>query len=306
MNTKLFGQYLLERGVVDREQLLQALQEQQAADANMGDLAVAIGLLAVGDLHAIRLEQLRKDESFERAAQSLGLLTPSQCLELKDRQRSRKVLLSQILLSRGYADFDQLILAEYDYNQASIARSRELENLLARANYGEVASVAVSVLERVYPRLLGDTLRIQNATPEHPIQKGARAWTQQLVADSMVHVMGLQMDEASAVRIAEVVLGGALEGFDELAEDAVSEFLNIVLGHVCGNLNSTPGGVQTLPPRVMSGLELLRDYRDVIVLRCDSGDVQFHFVFGSGVETRSRFTRSYSPSLRLEGVLSGA
>ncbi len=283
MNTKLFTQYLLERGLIDREQMLEVIEVGRSMNAGVDDIAVAIGLLTPADVHSIRWEQLQRDQPFERIAISLGLLTPSQLNTLTNRQRSRKILASQILLARGYVDFDDLMLAEYEYKQESIARSHELETLMAGADYGQVARITVSVLDRIYVRMMGTSLRIQDATTERPIEAQERLWTQEFSAGRASHEISLQMHESSALMIAEVVLGAQRPRFDDLVEDSVSEFLNIVSGHVCGNLEHS-GRVQAKPPRVTFGGELLNRHPDAIVLRCDSGDVRFCFAFSSQAE----------------------
>lgn len=285
MNTKLFAQYLLERGLIDREQMLEVIEEQQAVNAGAGEMAVTMGLLTPDDLQVIRAEQLRNDEPFGRTALSLDLLTQKQLDRLKAHERSkRKMLLSEILVARGYVDPDRLMATEQEFEQEDMIQSGKLEKLLAHADHGDVAAVALSVLERLYRRVMGDSLRIQDAPTRPPIDGNERLWTQQIQADGAVHVMALQMHESSALKISDVVLGAKVLRLDALAEDAISEFLNIVVGHVCGRLNQRFEGVQAAnsPPRLTCGAELMRDYPDAIVLRCDSGDVRFHFAFGSG------------------------
>ena len=288
MNTKLFAQYLLERGLIDRDQMLEVIEEQRAVNAGTGDLAVTIGLLTEEDLQAIRAEQLRNDEPFGRTALSLGLLTQKQLDRLKSHQRSsKKMLLSEILVARGYVDPDRLMATEQEFEKEDVVQSGKLEKLLAGAEHGEVVTVALSVLERLYRRVMGDSLRIQDAPTNPPLDGNERLWTQRIHADGASHVMALQMHESSALKISDVVLGAKILRLDALAEDAISEFLNIVVGHVCGRLNQRFDGVQAAntPPRLTCGAELMRDYPDAIVVRCDSGDVRFHFAVGSGLQS---------------------
>lgn len=82
MSTKLFGQFLLGKGYVTREQLLHGLAEQRAVTGTMGDLAVAVGMINMEQLEAIHRRRESAGEPFSMAAVHLAYPTEPQIAQL--------------------------------------------------------------------------------------------------------------------------------------------------------------------------------------------------------------------------------
>ena len=235
MNTKSFGQFLHERGLIDGRQLLDVLEQQGRGDA------VAV---AVEDMDA-----------------------PA---------AGRRALMSRLLIEGGHERQRDLAVAELEYAEQSMVRSLQLKLTLEHARSSRIAEIGSSVLQGLYKRVMGSSLELGVSGTDLPRSGGGRVWSQAVHIGDETYTLAMQMTDRDALGLAAVVLGIQLTEFDELAEDAVSEFLNIVIGHICGNLSASDG-VRADPPRVTSIEEFNSGSSEAVVLECDGDDIVFHF-----------------------------
>ena len=276
VSTKNFGQFLHERGLLDGAQLLHVLEQQKAASATLGDLAVASGALDPSAMLAIRNEQLRNGMDFGSAAVSLELLSEQQVAELDAQFEGKRTLMSRLLSENGYVDPTRLAQAEFEYFEDSMVRTLRLKLTLEQARHPRIAEISASVLQRLYERVMGSPLELGICGTVLPKSGGDRVWSQALHVGDETFSLAMQMTEGDALAVAAVVLGIELDEFDELAEDAVSEFLNIVIGHICGNLPASDD-VRADPPKVTSAEEFGLASAETVVLECDGDEIVFHF-----------------------------
>ena len=61
MNAKFFGQYLLEKGKITAQQLVDAVESQKSVHTPLGALAIEKEILAAGQVQKIHDEQRRTD-----------------------------------------------------------------------------------------------------------------------------------------------------------------------------------------------------------------------------------------------------
>lgn len=278
MNTKLFGQFLLEKGYLDRNQLLHALKEQHSVNLRLGELAVATGLLSVADVDTIHFRQMCNDEPFGEAAIALGLLTRAQVVELLHRQTADRKLLGQILLAFGYVDEPTLHRALGEYAGQRAGEEAALRQVFADSGCADVAGTALSVMARVFRRTVGSRLSFHSLAVGRSVLPGDPVWSQAIDLGEDRYVLGLQAAEADACVLAAAVLDMEVDELDELASDAVAEFLNIVTGHVCGNLDASGADLRASPPTVQDAAAFLLDVHPDVVLRCDAGHVTFNYI----------------------------
>ncbi|MFL6591079.1 MAG: chemotaxis protein CheX, partial [Luteimonas sp.] len=108
MAVKFLGQFLLEKGLIDKEQLLAALDAQRASNPLLGELAQACGWLSAGQAAQVNVLQRSQDQPFGVIAQSLGLLTEAQVDALLSQQKSRRRLFGEILVDLGFLTAEQV------------------------------------------------------------------------------------------------------------------------------------------------------------------------------------------------------
>ena len=104
MAAKFFGQFLLEKGVINAAQLLRALEIQRTSNPALGEIACEKGLLSADQAQVINERQRSEDKRFGDIAQSMGLLTGDEVGQLLDEQKSRRKLFGEILVDEGFVD----------------------------------------------------------------------------------------------------------------------------------------------------------------------------------------------------------
>lgn len=115
----LFGEFLLDQGLVKEEELVSALDEQQKNKMPLGQMAVQKGLLDSKDLYKVLTEQrkrLRDANDFGRIAMEMGLLKEEQVNELVESQSTTNELLGNLLVGKGILPREKLVQLLRDYN----------------------------------------------------------------------------------------------------------------------------------------------------------------------------------------------
>jgi hypothetical protein len=118
MATQFFGQWLMEKGLVRNDALLEALDYQQQTNLPLGALAVEKQYLSAAQAKSINTEQQRTDRRFGEIAVDKGLLTDAQVDEILQAQRERRVMLGEVLVTKGFLTRDDLERELRAYQQA--------------------------------------------------------------------------------------------------------------------------------------------------------------------------------------------
>ena len=115
----LFGEYLLEQGLVEEGDLVSALDEQHKNKMPLGQMAVQKGFLDSKALFKVLTEQRKKTREandFGSIALELGLISQQQVDELVESQNTTNELLGTILVEEGVLPREKLVQALREYN----------------------------------------------------------------------------------------------------------------------------------------------------------------------------------------------
>lgn len=86
MFSQLFGNYLIEKEIISKEEYTAAIQKQLSVRVKLGTIAIAEGLLDEEQVDMINKQQMQFDKRFGDIAIEKGLLTLSQIGDLLDKQ----------------------------------------------------------------------------------------------------------------------------------------------------------------------------------------------------------------------------
>lgn len=226
MGVKFFGQYLIENRAIDSDQLRAALDLMDQHNRTLGEIAVAEGILAVGDAEKVNAQQRRRDRHFGALAVEMGMLSEEQLdllIHLQDRGRLR---IGEALVRLGALERPRLeeLLARHEAEQAPY-RTGDValpDGLRGHA----VAPVVLDLLPRLIMRMSRIIARVGRGEaagelPELPVRGSVR-----VVGEAQLLIC-LAGDEAFARR-----LGGFESGVErQLLEDGIGEFLNVLAGN---------------------------------------------------------------------------
>lgn len=248
MAAKFFGQFLLERGLIDGAQLLEALEVQRASNPLLGELAQGRGWLTAAQAARINERQRAEDKRFGDIAEAMGLLDGHQVAQLLDDQKSRRKLFGEILVERGMLARGQLESALEAHRTDRDDALRSLELGLDGHPLADVASAALATCTRLFPRLLR-----QQAQFSHMVEAGEAPATGvvasvEITADRPF-TLALACDAVTATAIACGFLTITPDECDDaLAQDALGEFVNVLMGYVVKDVLPEDTGYRASPP----------------------------------------------------------
>jgi len=131
MQANLFGQFLLEHGTIDSDQLKQALDYQRAHNRVLGELAVEMGLLDEEGISRIIEHQRHVDKDFGGVAVKLGLMSEDNLDELLREQQRSHLRLGDVLVR-----FRRVLVPEM--NMGQLARLIRSEFLIETVSLNKV------------------------------------------------------------------------------------------------------------------------------------------------------------------------
>jgi hypothetical protein len=241
MGVKFFGQYLIEKGVIDSDQIRDALTLMDEENRSLGLLAEAGGILTAEETAKVNVQQRHCDIPFGELAVEMGLLSEEQVDYLVGFQEQTRLRVGQALVRLGFVPNGRLLklLVEFENEQAlfrigSVALPEELQGNL----------LAATVMD-LFPKLLVRVARI-----------GVRIGSEQALADAPDYPVRIAVSVTGDAGLLICLLGdeefslhlaGATSGLDEarleatrqnpdLLADGVGEFLNVLAGNAMGIL----------------------------------------------------------------------
>jgi len=155
VHSYLFGQFLLERGLINPDQLTEALEYQQNSNKILGELAVENGMLSRDEILQICGFQLSRDKDFGQIAVEMNYLNKKELEKLIDLQQEQHLYLGEVLVRLG-------IMANEDLKSElklfeSEKKSREPEEHV-EGDYNlkdDPAGAFFALVTKVLPRLTG-------------------------------------------------------------------------------------------------------------------------------------------------------
>ncbi len=105
----LFGEFLVDKGVLSSDEVDKVLLLQRKIAIPLGKLALERSLLTLADIFQIRGQQRKTDSKFGDIAIKLNLLKPRQVDSLVDLQKSIKPFVGELLVREGILTEDRLL-----------------------------------------------------------------------------------------------------------------------------------------------------------------------------------------------------
>lgn len=250
MFSQYFGHYLLNRGLITREQLADALEFQRSVHVKFGVIAVDEGYMTPLQVEEVHLKQKQVDKRFGEIAIEVGYLTDDQVEALVSKQKQNHLFLAQALVDREYMTIDQFGTALNDYKkeyslsddqfEAMKSGSMEalVENLLdtkdseKKATYGKYLSLFAKNLIR----FIDDQVYVEVAD-QGIAQEGNWVVHQEITGESPLFT-AIASNEEVFLHIASQHAEEELTEVDELAKASVCEFLNLNNGIYLVNMSN--------------------------------------------------------------------
>ena len=252
MFVQFFGGFLLNKGVVSTEQLIDAMKKESTTHIQLGTLAMHASLMTADQIEDVRIAQTHTDKRFGEICVDKGYLTEEQVNELLATQYPKYLLLGQILEEEGV--FDQAtfhaLVKEY-ITENSIAEDdlplEDGETVLSLVkDYCSDLDTSNKEYQLEYLQLLlnnlirfigGDftLLRPVIRSTSYPTQKFAA----QKITGSYQVISILDMSEETAIQFANRYVSEEFSGFDEYVQASMEDFLNLHNGLFNVNISNS-------------------------------------------------------------------
>lgn len=248
MGVKIFGQYLIEQGVIDADQVRAALDLMDSENRSLGELATAEGILTTQDADKVNAEQRHRDCPFGALAIEMGLVSESQIDHLVRLQERSRLRIGQALVRLGSLENERLaeLLETYEVDQAPY---RTEKVVLPKGLHDDALVPAVLDL---FPKLLMRVARIvarmgsgesTSAVPELAVRSAV------IVRGEARLQICLLGDEEFSRQLAGAAAGIDVSDADlGLLADGVGEFLNVLAGNAMSLLEQKGISTELEPP----------------------------------------------------------
>lgn len=251
MSAKFFGQYLLEKGKITPQQLMDAVNHQKGIHAPLGALAMEKDMLTAVQVRKIHEQQKKTDRRFGELAVDMGFLIQPQVDELLDTQTHRKVLLGEALVLKGYITVEELEKELKSYKEEQEKISSEVSAFLSKVLHKDIVEVYTDIVIKMFSRFGNQALKIEQCeTGKKKVRLLDYVIAQRIEGDNLELTFLLCVPQKFLLSMASTMLNKTIAEMSDLVIDAAMEFVNITTGNGCAKLSGKGMNFKMLPPVV--------------------------------------------------------
>ena len=235
MSGKFFGQFLLEKGKILKEELLDALEFQKNINVKLGTIALDSGYLNSAQIEKIHQEQHRTDKLFGEIAIELNYLTSEQLEELLTIQKNERISFGDALMQKGYISLQELESELKLFKEKYPDSTEEVKKTLSKAP--KLSEIFVDTTIKLLRRL-GDLSTDIVEYHEDSKRIAPYLWNvyQEFYGD-LSGILILSVNEPAFLKIASTIADEKFIKIDDFAKDGMKEFINVVLGNTITKLS---------------------------------------------------------------------
>jgi CheY-specific phosphatase CheX len=252
MAVKFFGQFMVEKGIVSREALLQAVGLQESTNLRFGETARSMGFITDADIARVNAAQREVDLPFGEMSEKLGIITPDQLKEVLTKQRNSHLYIGEALIKVG------AIRAEDLPGHLDAFKADQAPYVI------DTVAIPPGVPDPALAELIADlTCKMLSRIAGLTIRTGQCAVVRRLDDNDTVVEMGMSgsiqarylLSVSGNVRnaIARAVLKtDDVSGESEaMLNDAVMEFVNIICGNMAAKAAQMGKTIEIALPRLI-------------------------------------------------------
>lgn len=272
MGSMFFGQYLLSKGAINREALIDAIERQRSTNLSLVELAVRDGCLEPQRAESILTRYRTTDAGLEELCLEYGKIDREKLDELRRAQRSDWVRIGSALVAGGHLTIDQVEEQLAAFHEVQREANQQLEADFLACRESETVKTVVELAVFHLKRFTDGPVKLRTLTEDGgELLEGRRRYAQMLRGDREFYV-ALDLPSQVASVVAQGFIGIPVEDDSEVAIDAVCECVNIIGGHACTRLEASGFRLRPEPPFSTEGDEPAGDSKPSIRARVMAGD----------------------------------
>lgn len=252
MATMFFGQYLLAKGVIDRNALLDALDRQRRSNLSLPEFAVQDGLIDRSRATAIMARYRMSEDSMEEILAATGGLDTDQIHRLQSKQRSSWLRIGAALVEGGHLSDDEIGSNLDDYRSLESAADQEIREAMRHLPNADAVGACIELTMFHFGRVSGRPAKLGAITSEPDnLEEGRQRFSQRILGDGD-YTITVDLPPVLIAAVAKGMLGFDIEAGTETEADAVCEVINLIGGNACTRIEQF-GQVLRPEPPVWSG-----------------------------------------------------
>lgn len=245
MSSMFFGHYLLERGAIGREALLDAIKRQREVNLSLADLAAEQGLISASTADQIRTLYRISERTMEDLCRAEGGLAGSDIDHLKKIQADRWLRIGQALVAGGHLSEEAVEAHFAGYREREMAEQKTLDEDFDHLPEPRIVRACTELALRHVARITGLPVKLQKiSTSDGILDDGWYRFSQNIVGDRWFRI-SVDFPEPVFAIAANGMLGVAVDPASEAAIDAGCELVNLIGGNACTRLE--PDGLRLRP-----------------------------------------------------------
>lgn len=261
MYTQFFGNFLINKGVINTEQLMEAIKISASTHQKLGTLAIHAGYMSANEVEDVYIMQTHYDKRFGELAIKLGYLTQKQIDELLEFQLPDFMKLGQVLVEKGWisnVDLENLV-AEYRsaYEIYDLNLVIEQQDLVSKLLSSFCSQEGLGDSEQFIPyltlffnnliRFIGEDFTPLDIIPMPEVP--TNFCVSQQITDTLLSA--LDMEPQTAIAFASKYVDEEFTEFDEYVLASAEDFLNLHNGLYAVNMSNEHSVELNLEPPVI-------------------------------------------------------
>ena len=243
-----FGQYLLSRGVISREVLIDTIERQRETNLSLVELAVREGWIDPPCAEAILTRYRTTDTDLEELCIEYGQIDREKLEELLRTQKSNWVKIGAALIDGGHLTRDQVEEHLAAFEKMQEEANQQLEADFRACKDPETVKTVIELAVFHLQRFTNGPVKLQALGEDGgTLFGGRRRYAQKLVGDRELYC-AIDLPSEVATVMAQGFIGVPVEDDSEVAIDAVCECVNIIGGHACTELENSGFRLRPEPP----------------------------------------------------------
>ncbi|MCK4503312.1 MAG: chemotaxis protein CheX [Desulfuromonadales bacterium] len=228
MAIKFFGQFLIDKKIISKLELLDAIELQEKNNLRFGDLIIKMGLMKQEQRNLILEAQRHEDLQFGEMAVQLGILSPAQVQQVLDKQRSEHLFIGEALVKLRFISNKQLERCLVDFKQSQNTTANTGNKIIIPDGvcHRPIWEIVTDMTCKMLTRIAGVTLQtglctVTNAIPPRPL--AIKMELSGLTSASLL----LTVSAETIAYLANALLKRDING-TETAHETVKNFVDII------------------------------------------------------------------------------
>ncbi|MDD5131150.1 MAG: response regulator [bacterium] len=249
MGMRFFGQYLLEKHRITKEQLLNAITYQKNINISLEQLLIQDGHLNGKDIMRIKdIQKKNLDKDLPTIILEEKLITKDKLDSVLAEQKKSRIYIGEALVKTGALNMQELDLELKAYKEEESKEEWEITKGLEKVKNQIIVKSFIDYTIKIFQKIAGEMVKVRACIP------AAKTFTlqdytfEQKGKGNIDIAFIFNLSEAVTLRTASVMYSKEIIQVNDAVIDAVKEFLNIIDGNSCSKLSSVGLNFTTLPP----------------------------------------------------------